>query len=67
MGQRLVHMTGIGEDSVWHKSLSFLVRVSVGGVASGRRQWSNLELGRERTVAEALVASFWGSSTVSLQ
>lgn len=65
MGPRLVHMAGVGEDSVQHKSLSFLVRVTGGGVASGQRQWSNLGLVRERTVPEAPVASFWGGPTSS--
>lgn len=55
MGQRLVHMASVGEDSVQHKSLSFLVRVTGDRVASGLRQWSNLGLDRERTVPEAPV------------
>lgn len=67
MGQRLVHMASVGEDSVQHKPLSFLVRVTGDRVASGLRQWSNLGLDRERTVPEAPVLFFWGGPTASLQ
>lgn len=62
MGQRLLHVAGVGEDLCPAQVIVFPCQGERGGgVVSGQRQRrSNLWLDKEGTVPEAPVASFWG-------